>query len=60
MPFYDYRCHKCELEKTAQRNMTERNDGPLCPKCKKKMKKLSNAVPVHYNTTGFTGARKAI
>jgi len=59
MPFYDYRCKECDKVVTEQKKMTERNDEPNCPLCKKRMSKVISSIPSHYKGDGFTGARKA-
>ena len=52
MPFYDYKCKKCEeeFEVFHSINSTEQR---FCPKCGSTAKKLISAPPIIFKGSGF-------
>ena len=40
MPWYEYRCERCNVETEKQLGIKEANKKIYCPKCKKQMQKL--------------------
>lgn len=52
MPTYDYKCPECGNEEEIFLTMNKEAK-IYCSKCNSEMKKLINAVPIHYKCSGF-------
>lgn len=44
MPLYAYECRDCKVQRTDMRTVVERNDGPWCDRCKRKMNLIISPV----------------
>ena len=51
MPFYVYRCKKCNIE--AEYNLKVSHDIPLCPKCGEKMEIVIQPVGIIFKGLDF-------
>ncbi len=60
MPLYVYFCNDCENEFDEIISLSEDGNKIIeCPKCKKtNCRKIFNAVPIKFNSSGFTKRRR--
>ena len=52
MPIYEYKCDECANRFELRRSFND-DDGPSCPKCKGKARRVFCAVPVIFKGSGF-------
>jgi len=52
MPIYDYRCDKCNIERTQSISITETEFKAIC-NCGNTMKRIYKSPAIKFNGTGF-------
>lgn len=59
MPFYEYKCVKCNTKLTLIKSAEDRdNDLPECKACGSNIKRVYSSIGVTFNGSGFYSTDK--